>query len=119
MKSFEPGDLPILPAYLRATVNYANIKQAMRELHLRLGSWRPKPRSGWSLGYQLVRLNIADLLVVVILATASSILVYTPALFLQRFVAYLEVDVSRETTAWGWFYATGLFAANVVNFLGE
>lgn len=117
--SFEPGDLPILPAYLRATVNYSKMKQGLREIHLHLGSWRPKPRSGWSLAYRLVRLNGVDLLLVVVLGVASSVLVYTPALFLQRFVAYLEVDVSRENTEWGWFYAIGLFTASVVQYLGE
>jgi hypothetical protein len=117
-KTFEPGDLPIVTANLRATFNYAKMKQGMREIHLSLGNWRPKPGSGWSLGYRLVRLNIVDLSLVLILAVASATLVYTPTLFLQQFIAYLEIDESRADTAWGWFYVTGLFTANVVNFIG-
>ncbi|KAF9459133.1 multidrug resistance-associated ABC transporter [Collybia nuda] len=117
VRSFEPGDLPIIPAYLRATVNYAKMRKGLQEIHLQLGSWRPKPGSGWSLGYQLLRLNSGDLLAVLVLGSTSAVLVYTPALVLQRFIAYLEVDESREDTAWGWFYVIALFAVNVVNFI--
>jgi hypothetical protein len=104
---------------MRATYNYPKMKRAMREIHLRIGSWRPKPGSGWALGYRLLRLNALVFIVMLLLAAASAILFYTPALFLQQFVAYLEVDNAREDMGWGWVYVIGLFATNAVTYLGK
>jgi hypothetical protein len=90
----------------------------MREIHLRIGSWQPKPGSGWALAHRLVRLNARDITIMVCLSVVSAFLFYTPAMFLRKFIAYLEVDKARENTGWGGFYVVGLFAANVVTYLG-
>jgi hypothetical protein len=36
------GDLPIAPARMRATYNYARMKKALREIKLKILSWRPE-----------------------------------------------------------------------------
>jgi hypothetical protein len=91
----------------------------MRDIHLRVGSWRPKPGSGWALAYRLLRLNARDMAMLVFFAVLTSVLFYTPAMFLRKFLAYLEVDKARENTGWGWFYVIGFFAALVVTELGK
>lgn len=53
------------------------------------------------------------------LAAVSAVLFYSPALFLQKFVAYLEVDTAREDTGWGWVYVVGIFASNAVTYIGD
>lgn len=113
------GDLPIVPADMRATSNYAAMKRAIRGVGLRIGSWSPKPGSGWGLAYRLVKLNTVPLTAELLLASISAILFYTPAIFLQRLVAYLEVDSERTNIRWGWVHVFGLFMANAGTYLGE
>ncbi|KAF9450615.1 P-loop containing nucleoside triphosphate hydrolase protein [Macrolepiota fuliginosa MF-IS2] len=116
-ESLDIGDLPVVPGDMRATFNYSRMKRAMREVKLRIGSWSPKPGSGWSLIYRLVRLNILAFAAQFGLAVTSAMLFYTPAIFLKELVAYLEVDGARENLAWGWVYVIGLFMSNAVTFL--
>ncbi|EKM77362.1 hypothetical protein AGABI1DRAFT_130448 [Agaricus bisporus var. burnettii JB137-S8] len=111
------GDLPIVPADMRATSNYAAMKRAIRGVGLRIGSWSPKPGSGWGLAYRLVKLNTVPLTAELLLASISAILFYTPAIFLQRLVAYLEVDSERTNIRWGWVHVFGLFMANAGTYL--
>ena len=91
----------------------------MREVQLRVGHWRPRPGSGWSLSYRLLRLNWLVMTAMMALAAVTAVLFYAPALFLRQFVAYLEVDKDRENTGWGWFYVIGIFVANAVTYLGK
>ncbi|KAF8888549.1 multidrug resistance-associated ABC transporter [Infundibulicybe gibba] len=115
--SLEIGDLPIVPGEMRATFNYASMKRAMREIHLCIGSWSPRPGSGWGLGYRLLRLNILLFTAELFLAVIVAFLFYVPAIFLRAFVAYLEVDTKREDTGWGWVYVVGLFGTTAITYL--
>jgi hypothetical protein len=117
--SLEIGDLPIVPANMRSTFNYVRMRQAMRNIKLRIRNWRPKTGSGWDLAYRLMRVNAVSLIAQLSLASVSAVLYYAPALFLRWFVAYLEADRNREDTGWGWVYVVGLFATNVASYLGK
>jgi hypothetical protein len=119
VESLDIGDLPIVPGDMRATSNFANMKRAIREIKLHIGSWSPKPGSGWNLAYQLLRLNIIPFTAEFLLAAVSALVFYTPAVFLQRIVKYLEDDAGREDMSWGWVWVIGLFMSNVVTFLSE
>ena len=102
---------------MRSTYNYVRMKKALREIHLKIFSWSPVPGTGWHLIWRLIRLNYVVLLVLLSLAAISAVLFYTPALFLRKFVQYLEVDRIRENKGWGWVYVVGLFVTNVLVFL--
>ena len=117
--SLEVGDLPIVPADIRATVNYSDMKRAMHEVRLRIGRWSPRPGSGWGLGYRILKLNIFVITVMLSLAAASACLFYVPAFFLNLFVLYLENDEARQDTRWGWVYVAGLFFSNALTFLSK
>ncbi|TFY65276.1 hypothetical protein EVJ58_g2068 [Rhodofomes roseus] len=113
-ESLEIGDLPIVPANMRATTLFKNMRGAVRRYHLRVRSWRPRPGSGWELGYRIFRVNTRDVTIVVLLATIVAGLFYTPHYFLQRVVRYLEMDPERKDRGWGWAYCCGLFFANAI-----
>ncbi|KZT70050.1 P-loop containing nucleoside triphosphate hydrolase protein [Daedalea quercina L-15889] len=113
-ESLEIGDLPIVPAEMRATTIFKNMRGALRRYHLRLRSWRPRPGSGWELGWQLLRVNTFSVLTVITLAMIVAVLFYTPHYFLQRVVYYLELDPERKDRSWGWVYCCGLFFANAI-----
>ena len=117
--SLDIGDLPIVPSYIRATVNFAEIKNAMRNVRWQIGSWTPKPGSGWNLGYRLLRLNSSLFLMLLALAAISAALYYTPAIFLRQFISYLEVDGRKEDKGWGWVYVLGLFLSNAATNLSK
>ncbi|KZO97554.1 multidrug resistance-associated ABC transporter [Calocera viscosa TUFC12733] len=120
-ESLEIRDLPIVPADMRATSIYSTMRRAMRAVRLRriplFGAWKPSPGSGWDLMYRILRVNVTAFVIQIILASVSAVLYYAPALFLQRLIAYLEMDPGREDTRWGWVYALGLFLSNSINFL--
>ncbi|CAA7268235.1 unnamed protein product [Cyclocybe aegerita] len=116
-ESLDIGDLPIVPANMRATYNYASMKQAMRTMKMRIFSWAPAPGTGWQLAYRLLRLNYLAFLALLLLASVAACLFYTPAMFLKQLVRYLEIDHNREQTGWGWVYVVGLFSANAICFL--
>ncbi|KAF8870666.1 hypothetical protein BD779DRAFT_1680931 [Infundibulicybe gibba] len=113
----EVGDLPVVPGDMHATFNFASMRRAMREIHLRIGSWFPWPGSGWGLGYRLLRLNIMPFTAGLFLAAAAAFLFYVPALFLRAFIVYLEVGRNREDTGWGWVYIVGLSGAAAITYL--
>ncbi|KAG5650246.1 hypothetical protein H0H81_000167 [Sphagnurus paluster] len=115
--SLETSDLPIVPADMRATFNYSEMRRALREIRLRVGKWTPKTGSGWEMGWRLLRLNAGAISFMLSLAATSAALFYTPALFLQQFVRYLEVDHDRKDMGWGWVYVLGLFISNVVVYI--
>jgi len=96
--------LPILPATLRAAVNFSEINQAVRRF-TSIG----RPSSGFRLAYQLVRANLFLVCMLQAIAALCAVLYYGPIFFIQQFLAYLEWDPDRKETAWGWFYVVGIF----------
>ena len=102
---------------MRATYNHARMRKALREIKLKIFSWSPTLGTGWHLIWRLIRLNYEILLVVMTLTAISAVLFYAPALFLRKFVQYLEVDPNRENKEWGRVYVVGLFLTNVLFFL--
>lgn len=117
--SLEIGDLPIVPANMRASLNYSLMRQALRGARLKIYSWSSQPGSGWGLIYKLLRLNMFALTMEILLAVSSAGLFYAPAFFLRLLISYLEVDPNRENKGWGWVYVLGLFAANAIGFLSK
>ena len=118
-ESLEIGDLPIVPSDMRSTDNYSKMRAAVRRWKLRIGSWRPRPGSGWTIAYRLLRVNIGPFIMIVILATTAATLFYTPMYFLNKIVDYVQHDPERRDRSWGWFYCAGLFSANAVCYLGN
>jgi hypothetical protein len=66
----------------------------------------------------VIRVNALVLFVEIMLAAVSAVLFYTPAFFLLRVVRYLESDPDRVDRGWGWVWVTGLFLANVIQYIG-
>jgi hypothetical protein len=93
------------------------MRKALREIKLKIFSWSPAPGTGWHLIWRLICLNYVILLVVMTLTAISAVLLYTPALFLRKFIQYLEVDPKRENKGWGWICVIGLFVTNVLVYL--
>ena len=118
-ESLEIGDLPIIPADLRATAIFKTMRGALKRYRLRVRAWRPRPGSGIELGWQLLRVNTANLITVVIMAMIVAVLFYSPHYFLQRVVHYLELDPQRENRSWGWVYCCGLFFSNALTQLSK
>ncbi|KAF8842919.1 P-loop containing nucleoside triphosphate hydrolase protein [Paxillus ammoniavirescens] len=116
-ESLEIGDLPVVPGDMRGTHLYATMRHGIRTVKWRSRWWRPKVGSGWELGYRLVRVNFLALAGLMSLAAISACLFYTPPLFLERVVQYLEDDPNREDRRWGWFYVAGLFLANAFSYI--
>ncbi|KAJ6612747.1 P-loop containing nucleoside triphosphate hydrolase protein [Mycena sp. CBHHK59/15] len=116
-ESLEIGDLPIVPASMRSTYNYASMKRATRNIKLYIGSWKPTPGSGAILAYRLLRVNIYGLTAQFLLAASAAVLFYAPPFFLRMLLAYLEEDPDRENTSWGWVWVFSLFSTNIISFL--
>ncbi|KAJ7485641.1 multidrug resistance-associated ABC transporter [Mycena latifolia] len=116
-ESLEIGDLPIVPANMRSTHNYASMKKATREIKLYFTSWKPTPGSGALLAYRLLRVNIYPLIGQFLLAASAAVLFYAPPFFLRMLLAYLEDDPDRENTSWGWVWVFSLFSTNVISYL--
>ncbi|KAJ3514526.1 hypothetical protein NLJ89_g2331 [Agrocybe chaxingu] len=110
--------LPILPASLRAVVNFSEMKQAMRQVQLPFAKLR-RPGSGYQLGYRLIIINFKLLALLQLLAILTSALYYGPIVFIQEFLRYLEQDPHRTDSSWGWFYVTGIFIAYFVLILAN
>ncbi|KAJ7499425.1 multidrug resistance-associated ABC transporter [Mycena latifolia] len=117
LESLEIVDLPVMPAEMRATVNYDAMKKAVRERKLSFWSWRPRPGSGASLAYQVLHANLYGLSAEAALSVLAALLYYTPPICLNRLILYLEGDPNREDTAWGWFWVAALFTTNAVSSL--
>lgn len=115
--SLEIGDLPIVPGNMRATAIYASMRNAMRTIQLK--RWKPKPGSGFELGYRLAGLNVTVILTQMAMAGVAAVLFYAPAYFLNNLVKYLERDFGRENRGWGFVYCAGLFFSNALNYFRE
>jgi hypothetical protein len=134
-ETLEIGDLPIVPANMRASTLFHKMRTAMRQIKPRpltifpsflLGShrrwqWKPKPGSGWMLMYRLAKVNSAAFMAQISLAVVSALLFYAPAYFLKRLINFLEVSKTGEVKdiRWGWVYCVGLFLSHAVCFLSE
>jgi hypothetical protein len=114
--SLEIGDLPVVPADMRATVLFARMRDIMKRSTLG-GLWRSKPGSGWAIVWRLAVLNKVPFIVQMSLAATSAILFYGPAYFLQKLVKFMEDGPSD--LRWGLVYCLALFGVNAVMFLGE
>ncbi|KAJ3748238.1 multidrug resistance-associated ABC transporter [Lentinula raphanica] len=115
-ESLEIADLPIVPANMRATVNYHEMKRALKKFKLKIRSWKPKPGSGWSVGYTLFRYNVWIIAAQFCIAVAAAIMFYAPAMFSRMLIAYLEMDPEREDRGWGWVFVVGMFLSNIIGF---
>lgn len=116
-QSLEIGDLPILPANMRAAFNYSKMKKCLRHINLRVGSWTPRSGSGALLAYRLLRVNLLVLVALHVIAAVTAVLFYGPHFFLQKFLKYLEDDPKREATGWGWVWVIAIFSINLVHYL--
>ncbi|KAK7044499.1 multidrug resistance-associated ABC transporter protein [Favolaschia claudopus] len=116
-ESLDIGDLPIVPADMRSTLNYTVMRTAARYIKLRIGSWKPSPGSGAALAYRLLRVNIWSLIAQFLLAAASAVLFYASPFFLRMLLAYLESDPNRENASWGYVWVFALFSINVISYL--
>lgn len=104
-ENVEIGDLPIVPGDMRATTNFTRMRAALNRWKL----WRSTPGSGWELGYQLVRVNVAIFSFVTILSVIAAMLFLVQPFFIQKVLNYLERDPGRSSRAWGWVFCAGLF----------
>ena len=113
-ESLEIGDLPIVPANMRATYLFASMRATMNNWKFRVRTWSPKPGSGWELAYRIICVNAGTLTLLVALSVSVAILYYIPAFFLQRVVEYVERDPARENKSWGWVFSAGLFISSAI-----
>ncbi|KIY69721.1 multidrug resistance-associated ABC transporter [Cylindrobasidium torrendii FP15055 ss-10] len=116
-ESVEIADLPIVPAFLRATTNYTGMRKTVRTVSLKIRNWQPQPGSGWNLAYRIIHLNSTVLIAEISLAAVSAILFYVPPMFLEQFIKYLEGDPTRSDTRWGWALAVGLISSKAFSYL--
>ncbi|KAJ7598846.1 multidrug resistance-associated ABC transporter [Mycena floridula] len=109
VEALEIGDLPIIPLGFRSAFSYLNMKRAMETITFKVGSWRPLPGSGWTLGYRLVCINKPGLVMQFMWASSCAVLDYAPPFFLKKVISYLEADPLRKDRSWGFFFVAALF----------
>ena len=120
--SLEIGDLPIVPADMRATALFTSMRSALRSpfpfpfLHRIL---KIRKGSGWELLWRLARLNKGVFAAEILLSMAAAVFYYGPAFFFQKLVDYLENDPERKERNWGLLWVLGLFAFNCFSYLGS
>ncbi|KAJ7641019.1 multidrug resistance-associated ABC transporter [Roridomyces roridus] len=102
--SLEIGDLPILTADMRATIQYAAMR-AWSAGH----RWRPKIGSGWALASQLIAVNRAALAGVMVFAVFAGGGFYLPPFIMSCLLRYLEEDPERREKRWGVVWVVCLF----------
>lgn len=103
--SVEIGDLPILPANMRATYQFFRMR-----MNLRANPLKP----GWDLAWRLISINKLAFTAEVILAAAAAPMWFGSPFFVRKLIAYLEDDPDRLNKGWGWVYAFGQFASLVI-----
>ncbi|KAF9239800.1 multidrug resistance-associated ABC transporter [Melanogaster broomeanus] len=96
--TLEIADLPLLPANMRATYQFAKMRSNLRSKPL---------RPGWDLAWRLVRVNWVALSALVTITALSAPLWYASPFFLSKFISYLESDPHREDRRWGWVFVIG------------
>ena len=115
--SLQIGDLPILPANMRAVYNYEQMKNTLHNVSMNILPWSGFQRSGLILAFQLLRLNISVFALLFILSTIIPFTAYIPPFFLRKLVNSLEHDPERKDKSWGWVYVLGLFSGQVFAYL--
>jgi hypothetical protein len=103
--SVEIGDLPILPAKMRATYQFYRMRMNLRASPL-------KP--GWDLAWRLISVNKLAFGAEVMLAVAAAPMWFGSPFFVRKLIAYLEDDPDRLDKGWGWVYALGQFASLII-----
>ncbi|KAH8810334.1 multidrug resistance-associated ABC transporter [Flagelloscypha sp. PMI_526] len=118
-ESVEIGDLPVLPAKMRATSSYHVITRALIRWPkwTTFFGWSPNAGSGYNLAYTIINANRTILLVEILIAAASGGLFYIPTIFMRMVISYIETDPEREQLSWGVVYVVGVFLSNVIMFL--
>ena len=114
-QSLDIGDLPILPAGNRASVNYTKMRNAIHNFRISFFGWKPTPGSGWQIVLRLARLNWIIFTTEALLSAVVATAYYSPYLFLQQLIKYLEVDPTREHMQWGLVYVVGIFLSNAIS----
>jgi hypothetical protein len=117
VESLEILDLPLLPAFLRAAVNYSNMRTALQGMKLRIGSWRARSGSGWNLLWQLIKGNGVLFVLLTLISAATAVVCYGPAFFMRQVIRYLETDPERKDRSWGLVCTLGLFLSGLTNYL--
>jgi hypothetical protein len=115
-ESLEIGDLPIVPADMRATTLFSGMRQTMRHVNLG-GKWKPAVGSGWETVWRLAVLNKVAFSIQISLAAVSALLFYAPAYFLQKLVEFMENEPGD--IRWGLVFCFALFGVNALLFLGK
>lgn len=103
--SVEIGDLPILPAKMRATNQFFRMRMNLRASPL-------KP--GWDLAWRLISVNKLAFGAEILLAVAAAPMWFGSPFFVRKLIAYLEDDPDRLNKGWGLVYALGQFASLII-----
>lgn len=100
--SLEITDLPVIPADMRATALFSQMRRAYRTTKLP-SMWTFRPGSGWELLYKLLVVHRGMLTLQLSLALVMAGLYYLPAYFLNQLVSFLELKDAGKTPdpAWG------------------
>ncbi|WVQ74986.1 hypothetical protein IAR50_004594 [Cryptococcus sp. DSM 104548] len=107
-------DLPIMPATLRALVQFQRMTKAYGQRKARLGKME-----GYNLLLVLAKVNYGLLIAQSVLATATAFGYYLPHYLLKLFINFLENDPTRSEPAWGWLLCFGLFTSNALIFIAS
>ena len=103
--SVEIGDLPILPATMRATYQFYRMRMNLRANAL---------KSGWDLAWRLISVNQFAFAVQMILAALAAPMWFASPFFVRKLIAYLEGDPERLDRGWGWVFTLGQFASLII-----
>ncbi|EIW76959.1 multidrug resistance-associated ABC transporter [Coniophora puteana RWD-64-598 SS2] len=115
-ESLEIADLPILPANMRATFQFHKMRELLRVSPI--GTWgkgkgdgkdggEKETRPGWGLAWRVLRVNGVAFVAEMVMVALAAPLWFASPFFLQKLIAYLERDLERLHTRWGWVYAVG------------
>ncbi|KAK7042717.1 ATP-dependent bile acid permease [Favolaschia claudopus] len=113
----EIGDLPILTASMRATNNYESMRRVLSS-ELIPAFWKPHVGSGLHLASQVVKVNSALIIALLIFAVIDAAVYYLPPFFMRQVLQYLEADPGRERVRWGVFWVTCLLGSDFLVFIG-
>ncbi|WVQ79183.1 hypothetical protein IAT38_001279 [Cryptococcus sp. DSM 104549] len=112
--SMDVWDLPILPASLRALVQFRDMRKAYGKPKKRLGRME-----GYNLLIKLAKVNSGLLWAQTILAASTAVGYYLPHYLLKLFINFLENDPTRSEPAWGWLLCFGLFVSNALIYVAS
>ncbi|EIW78632.1 multidrug resistance-associated ABC transporter [Coniophora puteana RWD-64-598 SS2] len=122
-ESLEIGDLPILPANMRATFQFHRMRELLRVSPIVTrgkgkgdgkDGGKKGTRPGWGLAWRVLRVNGVAFVAEMIMTALAAPLWFASPFFLQKLIAYLESDPERLHTGWGWVYAIGQLVSLLV-----